>query len=247
MRNTHRSLATSLALLTTLAIAGCSGAFPGGVTPTPTDEGSAAASATPQPAAPSIDPNILFTISVTATAPNGAIADLTQTVYTPVAATTQQAADEAALDGECGGWRTEYPAAEYLVSLIEVTDESPAGVRWDRSVAVVSMNGWPTYTGAVDTFQAYCASYQVNLGSSRAVSPVTAGSGADGQHGWAHVSYGFGIATEAGSVVPGPDDTLLSNCQITLSPAAAASTIASTWAAYTDPLSCAFGEYDYGV
>ena len=243
MRNSHRSRATGLALLTTLAIAGCSAGSPSVATSAPP----AAASATPEPSASSIDPNILFAISVTATAPNGAIADLTQTVYTPVAATTQQAADEAALDGECGGWRTEFPAAEYLVSLIEVTDESPAGVRWDGSVAVVSMNGWPTYTGAVDTFQAYCASYQVNVGSSRAVSPVTAGSGADGLHGWAHVSYGFGIATEAGSDVPGPDDTLLSNCQITLSPAVQASVIASTWAAYTDPLSCAFGEYDYGV
>ena len=159
MRNTHRSLASRLTLLTTLAIAGCSGTFPSGVTSTPITEGSASASATPEPAPPSVDPSILFTISVTAMAPNGAIADLTQTVYTPVAATTQQAADEAALDGECGGWRTEFPAAEYLVSLIEVTDESPAGVRWDGSVAVVSMNGWPTYNGAVDTFQAYCASY----------------------------------------------------------------------------------------
>lgn len=246
MRITHLPLALTLAIVTVAAIAGCSGDLPGGETGAPTD--SASESASPAPTAddePVVGPNILFTISVTSTAPNGAVAHLTQTVYKPVTATTQQSTDEAALDGECEGWRSEFPSAEYLVSLIEVTDESAAGVSWDRAPAVVSMNGWPAYSGAVSTFQSYCASYQVNIGSSRAVSPVEAGSGADGVHGWARVAYGFGIATNAGSDVPGPDDATLSNCQITLSPAAEASAIASTWVAYTNPVSCAFGEYDY--
>src|SRR5215216_6244020 len=98
MRISHLSIAMTLALLTAAAIAGCSPDLPGGETGAPTD--TAGESASPSPTAdeePVVDPNILFTISVTSTAPNGAVAHLTQTVYKPVTATTQQAADEAAL------------------------------------------------------------------------------------------------------------------------------------------------------
>ena len=240
---------STLAIITALSLAACS---PGDPTPDgPSESPASTADETPLPdegdGETPIDPNVLFTITVTATAPNGAIADLVQTVYQPVTATAQQSADEAALDSECEGWRSDYPAAEYVVSLIDISDRSPAGASWDRSVAVVSMNGWPVFSGEVDTFQAYCASDQVNLGSSRGVTPVTAGSGADGPHGWAHIQYGFGIATEAGSDTPRPEDTGLSNCQITLGAAAQASTIASTWVGYPDPLGCMFGAYDYGV
>lgn len=237
-------LATAIA---SLALAGCGGTppdpAPGDESATPSASASATASATPDAAGPTIDPNILFTITVTSTAPDGGIAHLTQTVYEPVAATSQQAADEAALDGECDGWRSEFAAPQFLVSLIEVTDESPAGLSWTGAAAVVSMNGWPTYTGAVDTFQAYCASYQVNVGSSRAVSPI--GPDAEGPHGWAHVEYGFGIATAFGDTEPGDTYDRLSDCTITLSAEAAASPTASAWPTPTDPLDCIFGEYDF--
>jgi hypothetical protein len=240
----------ALAILAALSLAACS---PGDPTdPEETDTTStptATADATPVPddGPTPLDPDVLFVISATATAPNGALANLVQTVYKPVSTTNQQGVDEAALDSECTGWRDEYPSADYVISLIDVTDQSPAGASWQHSVAVASMNGWPVFSGEVDTFQAYCASYQVNLGASRAVTPVTPGSGAEGPHGWAHILYGFGIATEAGTDTPGPDDTVLSNCQITLSAEAAASAIASAWAWDGNPLSCSFGEYDFGA
>lgn len=241
----------TLAVLAALTLAACS---PGDPTPdetdspaTPTSTAEETPSADGEDDESTLDPDVLFTISATATAPNGAVAHLVQTVYKSVLTTNQQGVDEAALDSECSGWRDEYPAAEYVISLIDVTDQSPAGSSWDRSVAVASMNGWPVFSGEVDTFQSYCASYQVNLGASRAVTPITAGSGADGPHGWAHILYGFGIATDPSLPAPGPDDTLLSDCEVTLSAEAAASPIASSWAWDGDPLSCSFGEYDYGV
>jgi hypothetical protein len=245
----------TLAILAALSLAACS---PGDPTdPDNTDSTPTATSTSTSEETPGaddadgdgggLDPDVLFTISATATAPNGAIATLVQTVYKPVTTTNQQSVDEAALDGECTGWRDTFPSAEYVISLIDVTDQSPAGASWDRSVAVASMNGWPVFTGEVDTFQAYCASYQVNLGASRAVTPITAGSGAEGPHGWAHIEYGFGIATDPSLPAPGPDDTLLSNCQVTLSAEAAASPIASAWVWNGDPLDCLFGEYDFGV
>ena len=242
----------TLAILAAFSLSAC---MPGG--PTDPDETGATPTATSSaeetPRADEddedagLDPDVLFVISATATAPNGALATLVQTVYKPVSTTNQQGVDEAALDSECGGWRDEFPAAEYVISLIDVTDQSPDGSSWDRSVAVASMNGWPAFSGEVDTFQAYCASYQVNLGASRAVTPITAGSGAEGPHGWAHILYGFGIPTEAGQDTAGPNDTLLSNCQIELSTEAATSPIASAWAWDGNPLSCSFGEYDFGV
>ena len=249
--NKTASMAT-LALLAALSLAGCTPGDPSDPhetdsTPTVTATPDETPRADDTDSDATLDPDVLFTISVTATAPNGAIAELVQTVYKPVAATDQQAVDVAALDSECTGWESDYPTPDFLVSLIDVTDQSPAGASWDRSVAVASMNGFPVFSGEVDTFQAYCASYQVNLGASRAVTPIAAGVGSDGPHGWAHISYGFGIATEAGMDTPGPDDTLLSNCQVTLSAEAATSPIASAWAWDGNPLSCSFGEYDYGA
>lgn len=233
----------ALAILAALSLTAC---MPGDPTDPPATDATPTATpdATPEPD-PGLDPDVLFTITVEATASNGALATLVQTVYKPVAATEQQAVDEAALDAECEGWKVQYPAAEYVVSLIDVTDHSPDGSSWDQSVAVASMNGWPAWSGEVDTFQSYCASYQVNLGASRAVSPITAGSGAEGTHGWARMLYGFGIATNAGSDTPGPDDTLLSDCVVELSAEAALSAIASSWVWDGNPLSCSFGEYDY--
>ena len=237
----------TVALLTALALAGCTtpaSTISGDGTPSGSTD-----SATPTPEAtdtgPSLDPDVLFTITVTATAPNGAVADLSQVVYKPVPSTDMQAVDEAGLDGECDGWRAEFPSAEFVVSLIDVTDRSPAGASWNGSVAVASMNGWPHFSGEVSSFQAYCASYQVNLGASRAVTPVAAGTAADTSGGWAKIAYGFGIATEAGTDVPGPDDTLLSDCHIELSQYAIDnSAIAASWATQVQEypqLGCSFG------
>ena len=134
-----------------------------------------------------------------------------------------------------------------MVTTITATDRSPAGASWGTaSPAVVSMNGWPVFTGAVTSFQAPCASVQLGIGTARGVTPVAAGD-PDGVDGWARVAYGFGIATDPSFDLSttGPYVTL-SNCSIELSEFASdASETAAGWAqaAQVFPLyQCMFGE-----
>jgi hypothetical protein len=240
--------AASVALFVALALAACA-------QPAPVPSSTPGASSSPRPtpsSSPTDDadpmhPDVLFVISVTATSPSGAIADLVQTVYRPTSSTTTQAADEAALDAECGSWRTEFPTARFVVSTMTVTDRSPAGASWGAaSPAVVSMNGWPVFTGSVTSFQAPCASVQLGIGSARGVTPVAAGD-PDAVDGWARVAYGFGIATDPSFDLSttGPYVTL-SNCSIEVSTFATDnSETAEGWAdaAQVFPLyQCMFGE-----
>ncbi|MCC6376952.1 MAG: hypothetical protein IT191_08030 [Microbacteriaceae bacterium] len=201
---------------------------------------------TPDPTV-ALDPDVLFVISVTATSPQGAVADLTQTVYKPLDSTNQQATDQAALNDQCSGWQTAYTSPQFIVSQIDVTDRSPAGTSWDSNpVAIVSMDGAPVFTGEFTTFQAFCASVGVKLGSTRGVSPVQSGD-PDAIRGWARTQYGFGIATDPqfDLSTTGPYVTL-SNCSITLSQFAIDnSPTAASWAtlAQNHPLyECGFGE-----
>jgi hypothetical protein len=245
--------ATGASLLLSLSLFGCAGAEP----PTSAQErGTSEASAAPDDDLPEadqadsdpapVDPNLLFTISVTATSPEGAIAQLVQRVYKPVAATAAQVADEAALDGECDGWRTRFPSASFVVSAIDITDLSPSGASWDGAVTVASMNGWPVFTGEVSSFQAYCASDQFALGASRGVTPVDAAASADAAGGWASIEYGFGIATDFMDEEPFPGYTHFTNCTIELSQYAVDnSAIAAAWPTSVQEypsVGCMFGE-----
>lgn len=211
--------AASVAVFVALALAGCAQPAPvPSSTPSPSASTPPTPSSSPDDEADPLGPTVLFRISVTATSPSGAIADLVQTVYRPTASTSLQAADEAALDAECGSWRAEFPNARFVVSTITATDRSPAGAGWgSASPAVVSMNGWPVFTGSVTSFQAPCASVQLGIGTARGVTPVAAGD-ADAVDGWARVAYGFGIATDPtfDLSTTGPYVTL-SNCSIELS------------------------------
>ncbi len=248
MMTTRSAAGLSLALLVAFVLAACA---PPGTEPSPSPS-PLSVSTSPSPSSTPIDlgdPTVLFRISVTATSPGGAVADLVQTVYRPVAATSAQAADETALDAECGAWRDEFPDARFLVTSVTVTDRSPAGTSWgSASPAVVSMNGWPVFTGAMTSFQAPCASVQLRIGETRGVTPVASGS-ADGVDGWARVAYGFGIATDPtfDLSTTGPYVTL-SDCSIELSQYAIdSSATAAGWAQAHQvfPLYvCAFGEAD---
>jgi len=220
------------ALLAVALLAGC--------TPTPVPSAGpssspAGPSASPSPSAsPVVDPDILFTVTATATSPSGAVADLRQVVYAPIAEAELPPTDVPQLDLECDGWRPLIAAPSFVVSDIEVTDRSGAGASWNSAVAVVDLNGWPVFTGQISTFQSYCSSVQVSLGATRGVTPVDGGD-------WESVDYGFGIATEAGADTPTPDDVLLSDCAMTLGPRAASSSIAAAWAAAAHgPLECLF-------
>lgn len=220
------------ALLAVALLSGCTPA------PTPSagpSSSPAGPSATPSASASaSADPDILFTITATATSPSGAVADLRQVVYKPVAEAELPPTDIAQLDVECDGWRPLIAAPSFVVSDIDVTDRSGAGASWNSAVAVVDLNGWPVFTGQISAFQSSCSSVQVGLGATRGVTPVEGGD-------WELVDYGFGIATEAGADTPTPDDVLLSDCVMTLGADAASSAIATAWAgAAHGPLECLF-------
>ena len=248
--STMRSTVTaaSAVVLVVLGLAACAQPMPVPTsTPSPSTSSGPTSTPTPTDEADPMNPGVLFRISVTATSPSGAVADLVQTVSMPTASTSLQAADEAALDAECGSWRTEFPTPRFVVTTITATDRSPAGASWGTaSPAVVSMNGWPVFTGAVTSFQAPCASVQLGIGTARGVTPVAAGD-PDGVDGWARVAYGFGIATDPSFDLSttGPYVTL-SNCSIELSEFASdASETAAGWAqaAQVFPLyQCMFGE-----
>jgi hypothetical protein len=211
------------------------------ISPTPTEP-----SSTPSPTPSTVvDPNIMFSITATATSPAGAVADVTQVVYKPVAGSEATAAI-AQLDSECDGWESSYGSSpKFVKSTVTAVDRSPVGKHWTGDPAIVSMNGLPVFTGDFGSFQSPCASVFIKFGTAEGVTPVTKGS-PDSGSGWATYYYGFGVTTEdPGATTPGPHDTKISNCVITLSSyATTGSAIAASWAsaAQTYPeLGCSFG------
>ena len=208
---------------------------------------SASPSATPStsatPTLPPLAADVLFRISVTATAPNGAVAKLTETVHAPVAATDQQSDDEAQLDNECDSWRSAYSSTTFLVGQVSAILVSG---RWDSNqVIAADMAGYPVWQGDQRPFQGFCASALPSIpGAARAVSPVGGGD-PDRDGGWAIYRYGFGVPTDPGAGDgPSPTDVVLSQCSIQVGSAAHDSVFASSWTAspQTDKgLSCYFG------
>jgi hypothetical protein len=208
-------------------------------TPTPTLTESATPTATPTATVkpsptplPSADSEVLFTISAKLTSPVGATATIVQTVYRPVTELDDLTAIERQLDEECSGWRTSIGEGEYVVSSIEAKDTSTGGKKWPNSgQVVVTMAGSPVFQGEFETFQSFCTSVQVLVpGEVRGVTPIHPGVGADEPGGWATLTYGFGIPTEAGTDATDKRYTQLSGCTITLSAfAKSESTHAGDW------------------
>jgi hypothetical protein len=204
---------------------------------------SATPSGTPTPTIPPLPADVLFKISVTATAPNGAVATLTETVHAPVATTDQQTADETQLDNECDSWRTAFSSTQFVVGELSATVVSGS---WDSSqVVAADMAGYPVWQGDERPFQAFCASALPTIpGAARAVSPV-GGDDADTNGGWAIYRYGFGVPTDpSAGDSPAAADLVLSHCSIQLGAAAHGSAFASSWPASPQTgkgLSCFFG------
>ncbi len=204
---------------------------------------SATPTGTPTPTDPPLPADVLFRISVTATAPNGAVAKLTETVHAPVATTDQQSADETQLDNECDSWRSAFSPTQFLVGQVSAILVSGS---WDpNQVVAADVAGYPVWQGDERPFQAFCASALPNIpGGARAVSPVGGGD-ADTNGGWAIYRYGFGVPTDpSAGGSPAATDLVLSHCSIQLGAAAHGSVFASSWP--TSPrtgngLSCYFG------
>jgi hypothetical protein len=204
---------------------------------------SASPSASAAPTLPPLPDDVLFRISVTATAPNGAVAKLTETVHAPVAATDQQSDDESQLDNECDSWRTAFSSTRFVVGEVSAVVVSGS---WDpKRVVAADMAGYPVWQGDQRPFQGFCANALPGIpGGARAVSPVGGGD-ADTDGGWAIYRYGFGVPTDQGAGGgPSSTDVVLSHCSIQVGSAAHDSAFASSWAAAPQTgkgLSCFFG------
>lgn len=212
---------------------------------TPHSASTRTASPTPSatPTLPALAEDVLFRITVTATAPNGAVAQLTETVHAPVAATDQQSADEAQLDNECDRWRTAFSPTRFVVGQVSAVLVSG---RWDpNQVIAADLAGYPVWQGDERPFQGFCASALASIpGTARAVSPV-GGSDADRNGGWAIYRYGFGVPTDpSAGGTPSSSDVVLSQCSIQVGAAARGSVFANSWPASAQTgngLSCFFG------
>jgi hypothetical protein len=241
---TKSTIIAAAALAAALALTACGSVRFPVPTPTATDTSSPTPSSeapTPTPTPlPTAEGDVLFTISVKLTSPVGATARVVQTVYQPVTDLDDLPEIEAQLDEECSGWRDSIGEGEYIVSSIVATDTSTGGKKWPKSgQVVVTMAGTPVFQGDYTSFQSFCTSVQVLIpGHVRGVTPLHPGSNADDAGGWATLTYGFGIATEAGTDATDHRYTQLSECTITLSPfARSESSLADAWP--TDPQSSA--------
>jgi hypothetical protein len=247
-----RIAAPTIAVFAILTLGGCgllpsdvptTAGSPTGDAPTPTDTTTATV-------APAVDPTVLFTITATATSPEGAVAHLTQVVYKPVDEVNPDVMSQ--FNEECTGWGYGFPDAHFVGTTITAEDASPAGIAWDYPPAVVSFDGYPVFTGDFLGFQAPCASIQIPIGgTAHGYLPILVGVSPDEEGGWAGVAYGFGEATdpgwstkEAAKHVP-----TITDCSIELSDeAASTSAIAAKWPTAKQqwaPFSCSFGEANY--
>lgn len=228
----------AVALLAALVLTGCTPTIPVASAAGPATTSTPRATTTvapPTATATPIDPNILFTISATVTLGTGEVGHVVQTVYKPAATVPDQATVESLLDESCGGWRAEFPAAEYVHAVITATTDGSSA--WTNRWIGVSMNGGPVVAGPVfigdfGSFQAPCSTVRVLFpGTIDGYVPVPAGSSPDATGGWATIFYGFGIANEPEHPdTPQPGDTVLSDCVIALgAEALATSALASSW------------------
>ena len=233
-----RALIGTLALA--IVVSGCAPVEPAGTpeSPASVDEAATEESATPKPPAAALPDDVLFRISVTATAPNGAIVELVEVVQVPRALTPD---DEADLDaGQCDLWRT---FADPQVQDGQLTATAISGT-WPAERDVFMFLGqWSLFEGDFKVFQAYCSPMMLEVPGTSSGRHVFSGTDPDNE-GWATKSYGFSVDSDS-YINPGPDDVVLSDCVIQLGTAAAtASTFVQSWPAHSQDypgFSCVFG------
>ncbi|MFZ2964731.1 MAG: hypothetical protein WA006_08625 [Rhodoglobus sp.] len=224
-------LLPAFAIAAILVTTGC-GTFeiPGGPTPSPTPTRTQASTPTPTPTpaptrtpAPGFEGEVLFTVAAKLTSPDGATANLKQTVYLPVDGLDELDGVEGLLDEQCGDWRENLGDESFLVSEITATDTSAAGQVWeDTPQFVVTMAGTSVFLGDVEPFHAFCTSVQGFVpGVSLAVSPLPSDVEPDEPGGWATFAYGFGVIDE---------DAMITQCRISVSDEGKTrSTLVRTW------------------
>lgn len=224
-------LLPAFAIAATLLLTGC-GTFeiPGAATPSPTPTRTQASTPTPTPTptptrtpAPGFEGEVLFTIAAKITSPDGATANLKQTVHLPVDGLDELDGVEDLLDEECGEWRENVGDESFLVSEITATDSSAAGERWSREPQfVVTMAGTSVFLGDVEPFHTFCTNVHAFVpGAILAVSPLPSDVEPDESGGWATFAYGFGVLDE---------DATITQCRISVSDEGKTlSTLVRTW------------------
>jgi hypothetical protein len=215
-------------------------------TPSPTRSTLAAA-----PAPGPLPKSALFRITATAKAPNGAVADLVETVYEP---TSPTAKDVVLLDAQCNypsvpslkgqpTWESAYPSPLIVATTITSTVRTGSPAWSPNEKVIFYFLGTAAYSGAYSGFEAYCAPGILGVpGSIHGVAPVPGGDPVTGSFGWASkfVSYGFNAGGNYPVTPVVGGNANVSDCAIQLSAAAKAeSTVAAAWA--TQPFVLANG------
>jgi hypothetical protein len=197
-----------------------------------------------------IDPStLLFTITTTATASNGATADLREDVYAAVKFDDLGSELQTRYASDCS-WFGPFDKYSYIRSRLSMTVTSADGKKWPGaktySGIAFSMGPNPAFIGDVSGFQAYCNTAILHPGSANGASLVLPTAKSDEVGGWAKSQYGFSIAND------GIDDLTLfpvfSNCAITIGPAGTGSAVAKKWPTAkqrADNTSCQFGTWVY--
>jgi hypothetical protein len=222
-----------IAVLVVAAVSGCASSIPA---PTGTPAPSPSASPTPAaaPSIPALPGNALFQISATATASNGAIADLLEIVYQPTAPT---AADTALLDSQCNypsvpsfqgqpSWESQYPRPVYMIASITATLR-PGSRAWSNTTDPLIFDFMPlsAYSGDYKQVNSPCAAGSILVpGTIHGVAPLWSSNEVSGPYGWATAAGGYGF-TGGGNDPGGPNlggKAIVNNCTVQLSAGAAA-------------------------
>jgi hypothetical protein len=250
-------LATGVVVAVMIALTGCAPVVrphPKSIA-RPSSTATTAPAPTPSPTASSLGPlpaNALFRITATATASDGAVADLVQTVYQP---TAQTAADTTLLNSECNypgvpdlqgnpDWQTQYSSPLFLRTTMTSTLE-PGTTAWstDDTVLFAYAENVSAYSGSYLGFEAYCAPGSLVIpGTVHGVAPVPSSNPAGAPLGWASTvgAYGFDGGGNAQDNTDLGGTAVIGNCAIELNAAAtAAGPAIAAWA--TQPFVAANG------
>jgi hypothetical protein len=240
----------TIALLVVAMLGGCAPA----VYPTHSHSGSHATSTsqhtptpTPRPlgtpaALGPLPANALFRITATATASDGAVADLVETVFAPAGAT---AADTTLLNMQCNypgapdlqgqpTWQEQYPSPLFVTTTIASTERHGSRPWSTADQIVFGFLGSSAYSGSFTGFQADCSpGLLVIPGTVHGVAPVQSSDPINGNTGWASGNGEYGFS--GGGADPGQQDlggtAVISDCAIEVSHAAKTeSSVAQSWA-----------------
>ncbi len=248
-RRTHLATTAGLALVGAALVAAAATGCAPAVAPEPTASLSAAPAATPTPtqvaipsSTPTVDPSVLFTISVTLTSPgkNGAVADLVQTVYAPVPLASVTASDLAAIKTQCAGLIVTSANPTYLKTKVTSTLEKGSSP-WpgDDAVGVLEGGGnGSAWSGSYIPFETACEGPIIEIpGEADGITLIPSVKSASEPTGWTVGQYGFGYFYDVDAIsdITKSERYKFSKCTLQLGPLAAANPISAKWPSQVKP------------